>query len=53
MCRAAARFQAGRVPAGGVEARRTSLNLGRWKEAQNLLMQTARERRADMLLISE
>ena len=29
------------------------LNLGRGKEAQNLLMQTARERRADVLLISE
>ena len=29
------------------------LNLERGKEAQNLLMQTARERRADVLLISE
>ena len=29
------------------------LNLGRGEEAQNLLMQTARERRADVLLISE
>ena len=29
------------------------LNLGRGKEAQNLLMQTARERKADVLLISE
>ena len=29
------------------------LNLGRGKEAQNLLMQTARERRADVLLNSE
>ena len=29
------------------------LKLGRGKEAQNLLMQTARERRADVLLISE
>ena len=29
------------------------LNLGRRKEAQNLLMQTARERRAVVLLISE
>ena len=29
------------------------LNLGRGKEAQNLLMQTAKERGADVLLISE
>ena len=29
------------------------LNLGRGKEAQDLLMQTARERRADVFLISE
>ena len=29
------------------------LNLGRVKEAQNLLMQTAKERGADVLLISE
>ena len=29
------------------------LNLGRGEEAQNLLMQTAWERRADVLLISE
>ena len=29
------------------------LNLGRGKEAQNFLMQTAREKRADVLLISE
>ena len=29
------------------------LNLGRGKEAQNLLMQTAEERRADVLLIGE
>ena len=29
------------------------LNLGRVKEAQNLLMQTARDRGADLLLISE
>ena len=29
------------------------LNLGRGKEAHNLLMQTARERGADVLLISE
>ena len=29
------------------------LNLGRGKEAQNLLMQTAMERRADVFLISE
>ena len=29
------------------------LNLGRGKEAQNLMMQTARERGADVLLISE
>ena len=29
------------------------VNLGRGKEAQNLLVQTARQRRADFLLISE
>ena len=29
------------------------LNLGRGKEAQNLLMQTARESKADVLLISK
>ena len=29
------------------------LNIGRGKEAQNLLMQTARERRTDVLLIGE
>ena len=29
------------------------LNLGRGKEAQNLLMQTAKESKADVLLISE
>ena len=29
------------------------LNLGRGKDTQDLLMQTARERRADILLISE
>ena len=29
------------------------LNLGRGRDAQNLLMQVARERRADVLLISE
>ena len=30
-----------------------NLNLGREKEAQNLLMQTAKDRGADVLLISE
>ena len=36
-----------------LEVKFLQLNLGRGKDAQGLLMQTARERGADVLLISE
>ena len=46
------------VPGGtpeveGQEGKFLQLNLGRRKDAQDLLMQTTRERGADLLLISE
>ena len=37
----------------GQEVKFQKLTLGRGKDAQNLLMQTARERAADVMLISE
>ena len=46
-------IQGGAPEVEGWKVNFLQLNLGRGKDAQNLLMQTARERRADVLLISE
>ena len=46
-------IQGGAPEVEGWKVKLLQLNLGRGKEAQNLVMQTARERRADVLLISE
>ena len=44
-------IQGGAPEVEGWKVKFLQLNLGRGKEAQNLLMQTARERGADVLLI--
>ena len=46
-------IQSGAPEVEGRKVKFLQLNLGRGKEAQNLLMHTARERRADVLFISE
>ena len=45
-------IQGGAPEVEGWKVKFLQLNLGRGKEAQNLLMQTARESRADVMLIS-
>ena len=47
------RIQGGAPEVEGWKVKFLQCNLGRENEAQNLLMQTARERRADVLLITE
>ena len=46
-------IQDGAPEVEGWKVKFLQLNLGREKEAQDLLMQTTREERADVLLISE
>ena len=46
-------IQGGAPEVEGLKVKFLQLNLGRGKVAQNLLMQTAREKRDDVLLISE
>ena len=46
-------IQGGTPEVEGWKVKFLQLNLGRGKEAQNLLMQTTKEKRANVLLISE
>ena len=46
-------IQGGDPKVEGWKVKFLQLNLGRGKEAQDLLMQTARERKTDLILLSQ